>query len=53
MLDAFEVDLRRTAIVKKNSDIVAMFLFLAILKAIEIEIVRGVKLLKEAYPETY
>ena len=33
------------------SDIVAMFLFLANLKATKLEIVRGVKLLEEAYPE--
>ena len=33
------------------SDIAEMFLFLANLKAIKLEIVRGVKLLEEAYPE--
>ena len=49
MLDAFEADLIRTAI--DYSDIVAMFLFLANLKATKLDIVRGAKLLKEAYPE--
>ena len=49
MLDAFEANLRQRAIV--YSDIAKMFLFLFNLKAIKLEIVRGVKLLKEAYPE--
>ena len=48
MLEAFEIDLR-TAIL--YSDIVAMFLFLANLKATKLEIVRGVKLLEGAYLE--
>ena len=49
MLDAFEVNLRRRAIV--YSDIAEMFLFLANLKATKLEIERGVKLLEEAYPK--
>ena len=49
MLDALEANLRRRAIV--HSDIAKMFLFLADLKATTLEIVRGVKLLEEAYPK--
>ena len=49
MLDALEANLRRRANV--YSDIAEMFLFLANLKATKLEIVRGVELLKEAYPE--
>ena len=48
MLDALEANLRRANV---YSDIVEMFLFLANLKATEVGIVRGVELLKEAYPE--
>ena len=48
MLDAFEANLRRAIV---YSDIAEMLLFLADLKATELEIVRGVKLLMEAYPE--
>ena len=47
-LDALEVNLRRAIL---YSDIAKMFLFLANLKATKLEIVRGVKLLEEAYPE--
>ena len=47
MLDALEANLKRRAIV--YSDIGEMFLFLANLKATKLEIVRGVKLLEEAY----
>ena len=49
MLDALEVNLGRKIIV--YSDIAEMFLFLANLKTTKLEIVRGVKLLEEAYPE--
>ena len=49
MLDALEANLRRRANV--YSDIAEMFLFLANLKATKVEIVRGVELLKEAYPK--
>ena len=49
MLDALEANLRRRAIV--HSDIAEMFLFLANLKATKLEILRGVKLLEEAYPK--
>ena len=47
MLDALEANLRRAIV---YHDIAEMFLFLATLKATELEIVRGVKLL-EAYPD--
>ena len=49
MLDALEANLRRGDIV--HSDIAKMFLFFVNLKATKLEIVQGVKLLKEAYPE--
>ncbi|XP_077970538.1 uncharacterized protein LOC144425104 [Styela clava] len=49
LLDALESNLRRRANV--YSDIAEMFLFHANLKATKVEIVRGVELLKEAYPE--
>ena len=49
MLDALEANLRRRANV--YGDIAEMFLFLANLKATKVEIVRGVELLKEAYPQ--
>ena len=49
MLNALEANLRRETIV--YSDIAEMFLFLANLKASKLEIVRGVKLLEEAYPK--
>ena len=49
MLDTLQANLRRRANV--YSDIAEMFLFLANLKAAKVEIVRGVELLKEAYPE--
>ena len=49
MLDALKANLRRRAIV--YSDIAEMFLFLANLKATELEIVRGQKLSMDAYPE--
>ena len=49
MLDALEANSRRRANV--YSDIAEMFLFLANLKATKVEIVRGIELLKEAYPE--
>ena len=49
MLDALEANLRRRAIV--HGDIAEMSLFLANLKATKLEIVRGVKLLEEAYPK--
>ena len=49
MLDALEANLRRRAIVYR--DIAKMFLFLVDLKATKLEIVQGVKLLKEAYLE--
>ena len=49
MLDALEANLRRTAIVYR--DIAKMFLFLVDLKATKLEIVQGVKLLKEAHLE--
>ena len=49
VLDALKANLRRRANV--YSDIAEMFLFLANLKATKVEIVRGVELLKEAYPE--
>ena len=48
MLEALEANLRRANV---YSDIAEMFLFLANLKATKVEIVRGVELLKEAYPE--
>ena len=47
MLYALEANSRRRAI----SDIAEMFLFLANLKATKVEIVGGVELLKEVYPE--
>ena len=47
MLDAPEANLRRRSIV--YSGIAEMYLFLAYLKATALEIVRGVKLLEEAY----
>ena len=49
MLDALEVNLRRRTIV--YSDAAKIFLFLANLKATMLEIVRGLKLLEEAYLE--
>ena len=48
MLYALEANLRRTIV---YSDIAEMFLFLANLKATYLGIVRGVKLLEEAYPK--
>ena len=48
ILDALEANLRRANV---YSDIAEMFLFLANLKVTKVEIVRGVELLKEAYPE--
>ena len=49
MLDALEANLRRRVIV--YSDIAELFLFLANLKATELEIVQGVKFLEEACPK--
>ena len=49
MLYALEANLKRRAIV--YSDIAEMFLFLANLKASQLEIVRGVEFLEEAYPK--
>ena len=49
MLDALEANLKRRAIV--YSDIAKVFLFFINLKATKLEILQGVKLLKEAYPE--
>ena len=49
MLDSLEGNLKRRAIV--YSDIAKIFFFLVNLNATKIEIVQGVKLLKEAYPE--
>ena len=49
MLVALEANLKRGDIV--HSDIAKMFLFFVNLKATKLEIVQGVKLLKEAYPE--
>ena len=49
MFDALEANLRRRANV--FSDIAEMFLFLDNLKATKVEIVGGVELSKEAYPE--
>ena len=49
MLEALEANLRKRGIV--YSDIAEIFLFLANLKAIKLEIVRGKKLLEEAYPK--
>ena len=49
MLDAFEANLRKRAIM--YCDIAEIFHFLANLKATKLEILRGVKLLEEAYPK--
>ena len=49
MLDALEANLRRRAIV--YGDITEMFLFLSNLKAIKLEIVRGIKLLEDVDPK--
>ena len=49
MLDALEANFRRRG--NGYCDIAEMFLFLANLKATKVEIVRGVELLKKAYPE--
>ena len=49
MLDALEANLGRRAIVYNN--FAEMFLFLANLKAIKLEIARGVKVLEEVYSE--
>ena len=48
MLDALEANLRRAIV---SSDIAKMFLFFVNLNATKLQIVQGVKLLKEAYPE--
>ena len=48
MLDALETNLRRAIV---YSDIAKNFLFLTNLKATKLEIVRGIKLLEEAYRE--
>ena len=49
VLYTLETNSRRRANV--YSDIAEMFLFLANLKATKVEIVEGIELLKEAYPE--
>ena len=49
MFDVLEANLGRRAIV--YNDFAEMFLFLANLKAIKLEIARGVKLLEEVYSE--
>ena len=48
MLDALEANLRRAVV---YDDTAKMFLFLVNLNATKLEIVQGVKLLKEASPE--